>query len=182
MLHPYCDLAIEESGLSLLGGGWTGESLTPLWLGGNLQTAQPPGASIFTHPPERTACRGTDLGRCIAAALCATVWRGGAEGEDGRVCGGPFWGGTAAPLWWAVAGHSLGAGTGPTPAFPLCSLQLSSPYQPSQPGLDLLLKIPKRSLEALAEQGIEQRIDVRVEQHQPIGEGDGRRRDRAGGP
>ena len=38
MLNLYCDLAKEEGGLSLLRGGWTGESVTPLWLGGDLQT------------------------------------------------------------------------------------------------------------------------------------------------
>ena len=108
------------------------------------------------------------MDRRIIDKLPTTIQRG-VESEDRGVSGAPR-GGT-------VARCSLRAGTTLPSAFPFPS----SPYQASQPGLDLLLQAPKCALEALAEQGVEQGVDVRVQQHQPIREGNGRGRDQAGG-
>lgn len=78
-------------------------------------------------------------------------------------------------------GGGQGAGVAGPAVLPLRPRLLSPPaHHAPQARSYFLPQSLESALEALAEQSVQQRVDVRVQQHQPVREGDRRGWDEAG--
>lgn len=151
MFHSNCDLSIKECGLFLFSSSRIRESVPLTLFGGNLQVVHLPRTPSATFMTNRTRTSGQR--KNIIQLLPEAVGKLRAESKNGRVRRLPVVSGVRR----GTVGRSVSGVTLTSTCRSLSSYFL---HNASQPGLDLPSQTLEGALEALAEERIQQRVDI----------------------